>query len=441
MPDPGTGDRPAASPVRASYKPAMRTILAASAAVALLAVATASPAQAADPDAPLVDFNAFGTAGLVYSSEDQADFVRTQKLARGAGASGRISAEVDSLLAAQLTVTPTPRLSAVVQAVAMHDHEGRFRPEVEWANVRVAVNDHLALRAGRIALPVFFHTETRRVGYVLPWVRTPLEVYELVPLTTNDGIDLTWQTPAGPGINTFQFAFGHSHARFANIRGAAVGKAETRDQFFLANTYETGNWTLRANYGQAHVIIDAFRPLFDAFRRFGPEGSAIADRYDVDGDLQRFMGASVSWDDGRWFALGEWGRFFSDNALSGREGWYVTGGRRFGTLTPYATVGGISPHGTLRVTGLDLAGLPPPLADQAATLNATLDLVVGTTAAEQFTTGAGLRWDALRNVAVKFQYDRLDTGAGSRGTLRNAQPGFRPGSVVNLLSLSVDFVL
>ena len=71
-----------------------------------------------------------------------------------------------------------------------------------------------------------------------------------------------------------------------------------------------------------------------------------------------------------------------------------------------------------------------------AALNATL-----ATVADQRTMSVGARWDFMKNVAFKVQYDHTRIGAGSTGTLINIQPGFVPGGTLNLFSVAIDFVL
>jgi hypothetical protein len=59
----------------------------------------------------------------------------------------------------------------------------------------------------------------------------------------------------------------------------------------------------------------------------------------------------------------------------------------------------------------------------------------------QTTLTAGLRWDFMKNLDLKVQYDNVRLDAGSTGLFVNEQPGFRPGSTANVFSLAVDFVL
>jgi hypothetical protein len=395
-------------------------------------------AEEDEQELPALSFGAFGTVGIVHSSEDQADFVHSATIPRGAGASDAWAADVDTLLGAQVTAVVTSRISAVVQVVAEHNYDNSYEPHVEWANLQYEVAPGFSVRVGRIALPIFMHTASRKVGFALPWVRTPAEVYELVPVTSNDGVDVTWDVPVGPGVNTFQFAVGRSSAKYSGRTGITY-TADTRDQFTAANSYEFGAVLLRANYGQAHLTLDALQTVFDGLRQFGPAGAALADRYEVKGRLARFMGLSASYDPGRWFAAAEWGRLNTYAATGNREGWYLSGGRRIGALTPYVTFSSLALRSESSDPGLDLARLPGPAAPAAAQLNAALNTVLN--GPRQENVAAGLRWDLLRNVSFKVQYDHLDLGRDSKGTLSNLQPGFKPGGTVHLLSATVDFVL
>ena len=89
--------------------------------------------------------------------------------------------------------------------------------------------------------------------------------------------------------------------------------------------------------------------------------------------------------------------------------------------------------------GLDLSGVPASLVGNAATLNAGLNQILVARPVQR-TLSAGARWDFAKSFDFKLQYDHTRLGAGSPGTLRNLQPGFRPGGTVNLFSASIDFV-
>jgi hypothetical protein len=407
-------------------------------AIVLLAAAVyASGASAGDADTPDFSFSSFGTLGVVHSSQDHADFTSTTFKPDGAGFSHNWSADVDSLISGQVTAKFTPQLSAVVQVIAEQNFDNSYRPHVEWANIKYQFTPDFSVRVGRTALPVFIETDSRRVGYANPWVRPPIEVYDLVPVTSNDGIDASYRIPVGTATNTFQISAGRSDSRFPDGGGGAT--VSVRKLVMFVDTFERGFTTVRLSYGRSHFTIPAFEPLFDAFRQFGPEGAAIDEKYNVDDRAVTFLGIGASYDPGNWFVMGEWGRINLHSVLGESTGWYASSGYRLGKFTPYATFGEVKADSNTTDPGLTLSALPPELVGPAAGLNAALNSQLGAIAAQR-TISVGGRWDFAKSMDLKLQLDHTRIGAGSGGEFVNIQPGFQRGGTANVLSIAVDFV-
>jgi hypothetical protein len=403
----------------------------------LAALAACGPALA--QEGVRLTLSGFGTAGVVHSDEEHADYVVDQFKPNGPGATRRWSGDVDSRVGLQLNADVRPGLGAVVQVVSQQRYDNTYKPVIEWANVKWQATPDLSVRAGRIVLPIFMLSDSRRVGYANPWVRPPVEVYYMVPITSTDGVDANWRRTFGEVTHSLQATMGRADAKFPPQPSIGSGEAKVRDIFAAVYTFERGFLTGRLNYGQAKLTIEQYDPLFAGFRQFGPPGAAIADRYEVRGRKTDFVGVGISYDPGAWFLVGEWAHFDTHSIVGAKQAWYASGGYRLGKVTPYATYAHIEPHGATSDPGLPLAGLPPPLAAAAgqliALLNAQLSVVP-----RQTTWSLGVRWDFLRNAAIKLQWDRVRRAEGSIGTFANLQPGFTPGGTVNLLSAAVDFV-
>jgi len=177
--------------------------------VALFALTLGAAAvRADDGDPPGFVLSGFGTVGAVHSSQRQADFTSNSFKPNGAGFSRNWSPDVDSLLAVQGTANLTPQLSVVLQLISEQNFDNTYRPHVEWANVKYQFTPDFNVRVGRIGLPIFMVNDSRKIGYANPWVRPPLEVYDLVPLTSSDGIDASYRLPIGAATNTFQVTAG-----------------------------------------------------------------------------------------------------------------------------------------------------------------------------------------------------------------------------------------
>src|SRR5690606_29899007 len=171
-----------------------------------LAGLLATPLAAAAQDGePMFSFSGFGTVGAVHNSEDHADFA-TDFGPDGAGHSDSVSFTPDSRLGLQLDARFSERFSAVVQLTSEYDYEGSYAPDVTLAHVRYAFSPALSLRLGRLAPPMFMLSDYRKVGYAMPWLRPPVEVYNAsIQL---DGGELMYRFNAGAAAVTLQLLAG-----------------------------------------------------------------------------------------------------------------------------------------------------------------------------------------------------------------------------------------
>jgi hypothetical protein len=391
-------------------------------------------AQDGEANSPRWSLSGFGTIGAVHSSERNADYTSSVLKAKGAGATRRWSADVDSRLGAQLDLNLDRRWSAVLQVVSEQGVDKSYRPRVEWANVKYQATPELALRFGRIAVPLYLAADYRKVGYISPWVRPPVEAYVAIPFTSSDGVDATYRWSAGPVRNASQLYYGHSEVALV-----APLRAYVRGIVGLTNTADWGALSVRASLVSSEVTTDV-PGLFDAFEAAGPAGIRIARRYEIDHTYAKVASIGLNYDPGRWFLMIEASRTRTGSLLTGAtRSAYASAGVRLGSFTPYLSVAQVRATSPTREAGLPTEGLPPAQAAGVAQLNATLNVLL-TNIAQQTSQTAGLRWDLAANAALKLQYDRLTPRHGSQGTLINPTPAFRSGRTAHVTSVVLDFV-
>jgi hypothetical protein len=408
------------------------TLLAVALAVSLLA--SASAARAGDEAGkPVWTLGGFGSVGVVHASERQADFVSNILKANGAGFTHRWSADVDSRLGAQLGVKLDPQWSAVLQLIAEQGVDNSYAPIVEWANVKYQATPDLSVRVGRIALPMFLAADYRKVAYAFPWVRTPVEVYGAIPVSSSDGVDLSYRWQRGDITNVTQVFYGST-----NIKGSEHSRTKARDVNGISNSTEYGALSVRVGLFSGNLTTDAARRLFDGFRQFGPQGVALADKYDLDHKRALGMTIGANYDPGKWFVMGEVGRTRVNAFLGDKITGYASAGYRFGNFTPYLAYSQVRTNSDTSDPGLALTGLPAPVAGAAAALNAGLNRTL-TMIAMQKTLTAGVRWDVKPDLAFKLQYDRVRP-QGSSGMLVNVQPAYQAGAALHVVSAVLDFV-
>lgn len=401
----------------------------------LIGMAWMTFAQAQDTvTRPAWSLRGFGSAGLAYSSFADADFTTSVLKANGVGYSHRVSAEVDSRLGAQLALKAGNQWSAVLQVVSEQRTNNTYHPMVEWANVKYQATPDLSLRFGRIALPIFLAADYRKVGYIYPWVRPPVEVYGAIPISNSDGVDASYRWNRHGLKNVTQVFFGRTKMELNNRT-----RLEARRLAGFSNTTEYGPASVRLSAGTTELTLDVVREFFDGMRQFGPQGAALADHYDVDHKRASVVSIGASYDPGNWFAMGEMSRMQSRSFLGDTTSMYASTGYRFGDFTPYLSFARVRANSATTEPGLNLAGLPPAAAAAGAGVNGYLNWLL-TTIPQQRTVSVGTRWDCATDVAFKLQFDRITPLDGSRGTLINVQPGFRPGRSLNVASVVLDFV-
>jgi len=403
------------------------------AAIFFLSCLILSAAAHAQPDNGLWSVNGYGTLGAAHSSERRADYIPNTVNSEGPGRSYRWDPLLDSRAAVQVSVAPSDRLYGVVQVVVEKRFDGKFKPKVEWANLQYTLSPSFSVRAGRIALGTFMVSDYRKVGYSLPWLRPPAELYQLMSITNSDGVDFTYQHAFANSTYSVTAHYGSNKAK------EYVGLLEATNIWGFVNHFERGALTLHASYISAKLIYGPlFQNLWTGFRAFGPTGVTVAQRYDSSGMWSPFMAAGVGYDPGEWFVMAEWGKGVFRSDFDDRSAWYISGGYRIGAVSPYLTVARAA-GGHRSVNGLNAAVFPAALAPAVSSLNSgLLDMQQGY-AARQQTVSLGARWDVSPRVVTKLQIDHIKTRKDSIGTFNNMAPGYRPRGA-DVVSLTVDFV-
>ncbi len=415
-----------------------------SSAVALLCGSAAGAADFSE----MFSFRGFGTLGVAHSSEENADFRGGLFQPEGAGYTHEWDMRPDSRIAGQISAKFNDKLSAVVQAVSQYQHDGTFKPQIEWANIKYQVTPEIEVRVGRIALPNFMISESRFVGYANPEVRPPQELYFVASITSNDGIDSSYSFSAGNVTNTVRAFYGSSEIDMP------TGSIEADDTWGLNYTAQFGAATMRAGYVDMTLQIDvpSSDPLFAGLNGLGSmlsgfgytaEGSAalaLANKYRLEDMNVSFLSVGASYDPGAWFVNAEGLQFGGDGFLTDARAAYVTAGYRVRSFTPYVSLATLKADIPFE-PGIPTAGLPDAFAGGAAGLNAGLNTTLSKFNASQSTIAAGLRWDFHRSAALKVQYEQVDLGNDSAGRMANTQPGFVPGSKFDVISIAIDFIL
>ncbi len=351
----------------------------------------ANAAEAA-PDfwSSMFSFNGFGTVGAVRTNSDEAYFVR---FGQPRGATTSPSLNVDSNLGLQLTANPTKWLSATVQVLSRARAGDHIEPEAEWAFVKVTPLEGLTVRVGRVEMPLFAISDFRNVGYANTWVRPPNEVYGLGFLKNLDGGDISYRIPLDSTSLTVSALAGKSRMKTWGF------DFQVKDVIGLNLQWETDWGTLRLGQVKSSVQIPGIVPPTSTYTFTGV--GVTVDRNNLVGQAEYVMRRSEEYGD-----------------LVDANGWYMLGGYRYKEWLPYATYAKTKPGNP---------GAP------------------GHLSGAQSTVALGLRWDALKSTALKFQLERINP-QGTEGISFTPRvpvgvvaPPLRAGHVT-AVSVSADFV-
>lgn len=320
----------------------------------------------------------------------------------------------DSMFGAQLDFQLDRRWSAVLQMVSEQGPSHSYRPTVEWANIKYQATPEFSIRAGRIALPVFLSADFRKASYAYPWVRVPPEVYANVPVTSSDGVDLTYRWQGGAVKQVTQLFFGGSVmdvARSSRMRAHRIAG--------LSHTVDYGALTVRGSLMSSRLSVD-FRDGADG--PAGPPADLPAPRPEVPDSRGTAMGIGANYDPGNWFVLGEIGHIRNRSLLGDKTMLYASTGYRLGDFTPFIAY--TTSHGSM------LAG------PKAAALNNALS----SRSIVQSTASAGVRWDFAANLALKTQLERVRPRGAGWGAQQEVGQGAFVRRDATVFSAALSFV-
>jgi hypothetical protein len=279
-------------------------------------------------------------------------------------------------------------------------------------------------------------------------VRPPTEVYSVIAITSNDGLDATYRGTFAGANHALQVYAGRSVADLTRS-----SKFTSKLSWGINDSAEFGSFTLRAGFNSYKLDLDipsvepllaglnGFAAAADAvplapFKAVGMQASSLANKYRQNDLVVSALALGAIYDPGNWFVMSEFVAFKGAGLLSNSRSWYASAGYRFGAFTPYATYS--STRAMIHHENIDATGAPP-LAAGAAALSAGLDTTLDTFTPTQDTSSVGVRWDAMKNLALKLQYDSIDIGTSSTGRFKTFD-GVTPSKHPKLISIAADFV-
>jgi len=396
---------------------------------------------------PVFTFSSFGTIGAVQTNTDNGIFT-TGRQAEGATKTADFAP--DTKVGAQIDSKFNDFFSATLQVFSKENTVSSYEPGVEWAFAKLKIGGGFDLRLGRIGAPFFMASDFRNVGYTNISVRTPTDVYGLVPVRTFDGGDLLYNTNIGNTTINGQMWLGTSRA--------LLGASAAGDEYITLNNIaglnisaENGPLTVRAGTMKTRLSTSGsglapFNTLLSTLTKVSAypglgELATMSDDLAINGKFASFTDLGAVLDLSDWVLSGEYVQRNSGSTyVASATAWYATLGYRISTFTPYVSFSNRKTNSTTSYAELSVA--PALGAKIAATVPVLVNGVNSAlTNSNESTSALGVRWDAGKNYDIKAEFQQLRIPAGSAGIFSDVQGGFYSVDTrVNAVSLVVDFV-
>lgn len=317
---------------------------------------------------------------------------------------------LESLIGLQLDYRINDKTNVMTQIVA--EGNNTYNAKAEWAYIAYQMTDGLRARGGHMALPTFMYSDTIKVGQSYPWVRLPSEAYFGVPVTSFDGIDLTYRQGVGDWNLNVNLLTG----------GSTTESFKTKNSVGLNASIGNDSLTLRAGVIKTELVFPfSCTQQIPLAPGVTVTGNLAYCPIDVTGANTLFSNAGVLYDDGQWFVAGEFAQLIIDGWLNDWNSGYVSVGHYFGKWLPYVLASKIDTF-----NGDDCTAIAP-----YCNLNLRYN--------EQTTYAIGARYALSDSVSIKGQIDHVGEFNATTGFLDGATSTSPDAFNVLTISLTAAF--
>lgn len=387
---------------------------------------------------------AYGTLGYsLLGTEGPYTFIR--ELGQGSGSARARSWLPDSRVALQVGKKINAQTDAVVQVVARDKVKANLKNSIEWAYVSHRPTENLNVRVGRVGVDVFLLSDYRSLGYAQTTVRPNVEFYGFQPFYALDGVDATYTHTTAAARWSLKSQFGRTQTDVALFDGSALHLV-ANNVVDVTLTRESGPWRLKAGVSSIKTPNDAAPlPLKDpllAVAALGlpgisQEAAELARGMEVKGARFNYASVGTSFDDNVWSVQAELCRVTVDQKIlvSGSAA-YLTVGRRFASVMPFASVSRFLPDREATVAQHNWSAFLGP---QAGVLQAVSVRATDTARIEQRTVSLGARWDFHPQAALKIQWDRFHIQSSGYGLWRSDVSATLNEGRMSMVTASIDW--
>jgi len=290
-----------------------------------------------------ITFNGFASikAGVVFDDVDDLNgngLVDSDEEILGGLYDKDLSFKPESIFALQISSDLGEGLSITGQLYA----EGRndFDVEARWAYLSYELNDEWRINAGRMVLPMFYKSESEKIGYTVTGNRLPRSVYDDFNFSVVEGIRLNNSTELGDWSVSSSFGY-YSWEGDWNAFGDDYNSKF--DKIFSVSTEFNYDWLTLFAGGfiteidlsqlSSGAVAPGISAGASAFGVSADETNELINTLGLSGDGEYYyLGAAIDYND--WLLTAEYADYgIKDSGSTFIEAYYVMAGKRFNDYT------------------------------------------------------------------------------------------------------------
>jgi hypothetical protein len=286
--------------------------------------------------------------------------------------------------------------------------------------------------------------DSRLVGYSYLTVRPSVDFFGSLFFSSFDGGDASLTLPLGEGlIRSKMFA-----GRILGKAPGAPGLWDTSGSLLygLVIDYFYGPWQFRLSSSNIRYSNDLnFKLLTDNLYSISDatgltSARSAADAIGTKNTNSDYYSLGAVYDSGPLHIQSAVIKITQETAtFQDTQSGYLLAGYRINSVTPYLGISRWTSAYENRVTGLpDELPLPGGSLDLTP-LKQAYQNIIGASSANQTTSTLGVRWDVVPQVAMKAQWDSIQSDKNSRFPYTNASNTNWNGRT-DVISLTIDFV-
>ena len=376
-----------------------------------------------------VQFSGFGTLGTAWFSNDEADYSpNIQPI--GPGRSKTIDWGLDSRLGGQADIALSENLQLTIQGIIQRQPSRNYTPQISLAHFRWQAAEKLSIRIGRTQDNSLLASEYRLANLPNPWSRPPPEVYGLIPLIYEDGLNANWHQDIGSGRLDISLSFGRGDYNVARSNESGLEPVDIRQSQRLVARWQAGNWQAKASYGTRLLTYApaALQPAINAVASIDPaSGAQLA----IKNVAVQTWALGLAYDSDDWLFMAEWARRQSVSAFADASGAYLLAGYHFGKTMPFLGI-------ARRMTDSGSVSSQQPMAA------AIIDEIYASQVRKNITLSLGLNYAFNASLILRSQIDFIRAGDNTWGSgpYQNHAPDYNHQHPPRerLISVGMDFI-